>query len=37
MLIHDYWLKQGSNDNVMIFSFVAEFHISYADMYTGIQ
>lgn len=37
MLIYDYWLKQGYKNNVMTFSFAAEFYISYADMHTGIQ
>lgn len=34
--MYDYWLKQGYKDNT-IFSLLAEFHISYADMHTGIQ
>lgn len=37
MLIYNYWLKQVYKDNVMTFSFAAEFHISYVDMHAGIQ
>lgn len=36
MLIYDYRLKQGYKD-IKIFSLLAEFHISYADMHIVIQ